>query len=110
MLKTDYKFGEVLPLASQVIQNAEKVEFREIMNNGNGGIALLAFTAGQELGTHQAPAEVMVYVLDGEVKFRMLDSDLHLRKGDFFLMGDGVPHSVRALTDAKVMLVKIKHD
>lgn len=110
MLNTDYKFGEVLPLASQVMQNAEKVEFREIMNNGNGGIALLAFTAGQELGTHQAPAEVMVYVLDGEVKFRMLDSDLHLRNGDFFLMGDGVPHSVRALTDAKVMLVKIKHD
>ena len=52
----------------------------------------------------------MVYVLEGEVVFTMLDNPLTLRKGDFFLMGNGVPHSVHALTDAKVMLIKIKHD
>ena len=65
MLKTDYKFGEAFSLVSQVAKNDSKVEFKDIMNNGNGGVALLAFCAGQELPTHQAPAEVMVYVLEG---------------------------------------------
>lgn len=110
MLKTDYKFGDVFTLASQVEKNDSKVEFKEIMNNDNGGIALLAFSAGLELPKHLAPAEVMVYVLEGEVEFTMIDRPLHLKRGELFLMGNGVPHSVRALTDAKVMLVKIKHD
>lgn len=110
MLKTDYKFGEVFPLASQVKKNESKVEFQDIMNNNNGGVALLAFSAGQDLASHLAPAEVMVQVLEGEVIFTMIDRPLHLHAGDFFLMGNGVPHSVHAVTDAKVMLVKIKQD
>lgn len=110
MLKTDYKFGEVFHLASQVEKNESKVEFREIMGNDNGGVVLLAFGAGQDLARHLAPAEVMVNVLEGDVDFTMIDRTLHLHKGDFFLMGNGVPHSVHAVSDAKVMLVKIKHD
>ena len=110
MLKSDYKFGEVFPLASQVEKNESKVEFKDIINNDNGGVAVLAFSAGLDLAKHLAPAEVMVYVLEGEVVFTMLDNPLTLRKGDFFLMGNGVPHSVHAATDAKVMLIKIKHD
>lgn len=110
MLKTCYKFGEAFSLASQIEKRESGVEFKDIMNNGNGGISLLAFSAGMDLARHLAPAEVMVYVLEGDVDFIMLERSLHLHKGDFFLMGDGVPHSVHAVTDAKVMLVKIKHD
>ena len=86
MLKTDYKFGEVFPLASQVEKNDSKVEFKDVMNNGNGGVALLAFSAGLDLAKHLAPAEVMVYVLEGEVIFTMLDTPLHLHKGEFCLI------------------------
>lgn len=110
MLKTDYKFGEAFSLASQVQYDISKVEFKEIMSNSNGGVSLLAFSAGQDLATHLAPAEVIVNVLEGEVVFTMIDKPLHLHKGDFLLMGNGVPHSVHAVTDAKIMLVKIKHD
>lgn len=110
MLKTDYKFGEIFPLASQIEKHASKVEFKEIMGNSNGGISLLAFSAGQDFATHVAPAEVMVNVLEGEAIFTMIDKPLHLHKGEFILMGNGVPHSVHAVTDAKIMLVKIKHD
>lgn len=110
MLQTDYKFGEVKTLAAQVEPDDSKVEFKSIMTNDNGGISLLAFKTGQELASHLAPAEVMICVLEGDVDFIMIDRPLHLHKGEFFLMGNGVPHSVKALTDAKVMLVKIKHD
>lgn len=110
MLNTNYKFGEVFPLAEQIADNASKVAFQQIVGNDNGGVVLLGFKAGQELERHLAPAEVMIYVIEGDVDFMMNDMPLLLHKGDFFLMGNGVPHSVKALSDAKVMIIKIKPD
>ncbi len=110
MLNTNFKFGEVFPLAAQIVCNNSKVAFQHIVGNDNGGVVLLGFMAGQELERHLAPAEVMIYVIDGDVDFMMNDKPLHLHKGDFFLMGQGVSHSVKALSDAKVMLIKIKPD
>lgn len=108
MLQTDYKFGEVHPLAAQIEKGSEKVQFRNIFGNENGGVVLLAFAAGQSLSTHTAPAEVMVCVVEGEIEFTMLDTPHTIKAGEFMLMGEGVPHSVMAVTDAKVMLVKVK--
>lgn len=108
MLQTDYKFGEVNTLALQINNSFEKPQFQAIFGNDNGGVTLLAFQAGQGLTTHTAPAEVMVYVVEGEISFTMLDTPHTLAAGQFILMGQGVPHSVTANTDAKVMLVKIK--
>lgn len=108
MLKTEYQFGEVHDLASQLKAEEDRVQFKNIFTNANGGVSLLAFKAGQKLDTHLAPAEVMVYVAEGEVEFTMLDKPHAIKAGCFILMGEGVAHSVAANTDAKVMLVKIK--
>lgn len=108
MLETEYKFGEVHDLAKQLEAGEERVHFKNIFSNANGGVALLAFKAGQKLDTHLAPAEVMVYVVEGEVEFTMLDKKHVIKTGHFMLMGEGVPHSVVANTDTKVMLVKVK--
>lgn len=108
MLNTDYKFGEVHVTAAQIEKGNDKVQFKQIFNNENGGVVLVAFKAGQKLDTHMAPAEVMVNVLEGEIEFTMLDKVNTIRSGEFLLMGADVPHSVLAKTDAKIMLIKIK--
>lgn len=108
MLKTDYKFGEVHTLTSQINPASENVQFRNIYENANGGVALLAFEKGQALARHLAPAEVMVYVIEGEIEFTMIDRPHTLKAGEFMLVGEGVPHSVVAAADSKVMLVKLK--
>lgn len=108
-MNTDYKFGEVHRLAEQVEASSERVQFRNIFSTENGGIALLAFKEGQNLDTHLAPAEVMVTVLEGEIDFTMLEHTHTLRENEFLLMGAGVPHSVVAKKDSKVMLVKVKN-
>lgn len=108
MLDTDYKFGEVHVTAEQIETGNDKVHFKNIFNNENGGVALVAFKAGQKLDTHTAPAEVMINVLEGEIEFTMLDKVNTIRSGEFLLMGADVPHSVLAKTDAKMMLIKIK--
>lgn len=108
MLNTDYKFGEVHNLSMQIESGSDKVRFRNIFENCNGGVALVAFKSGQSLATHLSPAEVMVYVLEGEIEFTMIDSPSCLKAGEFLLIGQGVPHSVVAKADSKMVLVKIK--
>ena len=108
MIDTEYKFGEVHNLSDQIESGSDRVHFHNIFNNANGGVALVAFKAGQKLDTHTAPAELMVNVLEGEIEFTMLDVPHTLKSGEFLLMGADVAHSVVAKTDAKMMLVKIK--
>lgn len=108
MMNTDYKFGEVNDLASQIECGDDKVQFKNIFENGNGGVSLIAFKAGQNLAPHMSPAAVMVYVLEGEIEFTMIDRPHILKKGEFLLMGHDVCHSVLAKSDAKVMLTKVK--
>ncbi len=110
MLRSDYKFGEVLSLASQVKEDSQNVQFKSIFENLNGGVSILAFLKGQSLSTHLAPAEVMIYLVEGNVEFTMLDNKHELKAGDFLLMGEGVPHSVVAKCDSKIMLIKVKSD
>lgn len=108
MLQTEYKFGEVNNLASQIASSDGKVNFKKIFDNVNGGVSLLAFKAGQKLDEHTAPADVMVCVLEGEIEFTMIDMPHRIRHGEFMLMGADVPHSVLATADSKVMLIKVK--
>lgn len=108
MINTEFKFGEVHDLAAQIESGADNVHFKNIFNNENGGVALLAFKEGQKLDEHLAPANLLVYVLEGEIIFTMLDKPHHLRAGEFMLVGQDVPHSVYADADSKVMLIKVK--
>ena len=107
-MKTNYRFGEARNLAAQVEINPDSVSCQQIFETSNGGVSLMAFKAGQYLDTHLAPAEVMVYVEDGEIEFTMNGVSNTLKKGDFLLMGAEVPHSVSAKSDSKVLLIKIK--
>lgn len=107
MLKTDYKFSEVLPLASQIESDADRVKFNSILATDNGGVSLVAFSKGQKLDEHVAPAELMVVALEGEIVFTVADKPNLLRKGDFILVGKDVRHSVSAKADSKMMLIKM---
>ncbi len=108
MLKTEYKFGEVHSLTEQISASEDHAQFHRIFENNNGGVVLLALKAGQKLAEHLAPTELMVNVIDGSIQFTMIDKPHTINAGNFILIGEGVPHSVVALADSKVMLVKIK--
>lgn len=108
MLHTDYKFGEINRLVKQVSAVNENVSFKRIFENENGGVSVLAFKEGQKLERHTSPAEVMVYVAEGEIEFTMAEKPHIIKAGEFLLMGADVPHSVSAVKDSKVVLIKIK--
>ncbi|MDE6393842.1 MAG: cupin domain-containing protein [Duncaniella sp.] len=108
MLKTDFKFGEVNNLSSQIEMDSERPSVKHIFSNGNGGVSLLALKSGQKLDEHLSPAELMVTVLEGDIVFTMMDKPHVIHAGEFMLVGEGVLHSVEAKADSKVLLTKIK--
>ena len=108
MIDTELKFGEVHDLAAQIESGADRVHFKGIFNTENGGVALVAFKEGQKLDEHVAPAELMVKVLEGEIEFAVHGKPHIIKAGEFILIGTGVPHSVLAKADSKMMLVKVK--
>ena len=108
MLETEYKFGEVHDLKAQLEYSDEKVQFKSIFSNANGGVAVIALKKGQRLDEHVAPAEIMVTLLEGDIDFTVVDKVRNLHTGEFLLLGEGVRHQVYANEDSKVMLVKVK--
>lgn len=108
MIETEYKFGQVYAVTDQIETAADHAQFHRIFENANGGVILLALKAGQELARHLAPAQVMVTVLEGSIEFTMIDKPHTINAGEFLLIGEGVPHSVVAKSDSKIMLVKVK--
>ena len=106
--KTEFRYGEAHGLLDQVEKGHDKVHVKNIFETGNGGVSLIAFEKGQKLDTHLAPWEVMVIVMEGEIEFTMDGKPVDLKAGNFLLMGADVPHSVLAMTDAKLMLAKVK--
>lgn len=107
-METEYKFGKVHEIAGEIDASSDRVQFKRIFENENGGVSLLAFKSGQKLDPHIAPAEVMVCVLEGEIEFTMLDTPHTIKSGEFMLMGANVPHSVVARADSKVALIKVR--
>lgn len=110
MLTTDHKFNTVVRLAEQVTLTPEKVQFHNIFANDNGGVALLGLKAGQALAPHQAAAEAMIFLLEGQVMINAGGVPHTLHTGEFLLLGSAVTHSVEARSDSKILLVKIKSD
>ena len=107
-MKTNFKFGESIKFNDTISYNSDKPVFVQVFETCNGGVSLVALTAGQKLDTHTAPFEVMVNVCEGEVEFTMLSETKRLRAGEFLLMGANVAHSVLAKEDSKLLLVKVK--
>lgn len=108
MITTDFKFSEVHNLAAQIENGIDGVHFKNIFANSNGGVTLIAFKAGQKLDTHTAPADLLIYVVEGEIKFTVGDRPNTVTAGYFLLVGQNEPHSVMANVDSKVMLVKVR--
>ena len=67
-------------------------------------VVLLALHADAELTTHTAPGPISVQVLDGQLTFRTAEQTTELAQGQLLTLHAGIPHSVRAITEAAFLL------
>jgi quercetin dioxygenase-like cupin family protein len=69
---------------------------------------VFAFSAGQELAEHRAPAPILLQALEGELRIAAEGREVVLRPGGILHLEPGVPHSVAADAPAKLLLCILK--
>lgn len=70
-------------------------------------ILFFAFDKGEEISTHTAPGDALVYVLDGETEITIGEEKYTVKKGESIVMPANVPHALMAKERFKMMLIVI---
>lgn len=81
---------------------------RTLIDKKAGTVTLFAFDATQSLSEHTAPFDALIYVFDGEGEATVSGKPVKLKAGDVTLLPAGEPHSVRALSRFKMMLIMVR--
>jgi quercetin dioxygenase-like cupin family protein len=102
------KTGEVRELCGIIDYQEGAVVSRTIIKKDTGTVTLFAFDEGQGLSEHTAPFDALVYVPEGRVKIRISGKPREVGPGETLIMPANEPHSLKALTKFKMLLVMIK--
>jgi len=98
----------VMHLSTLINYQDGTVVSKEILKKNTGNITLFAFDKGQGLSEHTAPFDAMVFILEGEAEISISRKPYRLISGDTIVMPAGQPHSLKALTQYKMILVMIR--
>jgi quercetin dioxygenase-like cupin family protein len=95
-------------LSSLVEYQKDSIVSRELLKKDTGTITLFAFDKGQGLSEHTAPFDALVFIMDGAALITISGTERHLAAGQFIIMPAGEPHSLKAPSRFKMMLVMIR--
>ena len=66
----------------------------------------LNIKAGEDVPTHTSPMSVIVVIYEGEVEFTEANNVFNIKPGDIVQMDPNVEHSLKAIADSKLMVIK----
>lgn len=81
---------------------------REVIKKKTGTVTVFAFDEGQGLSEHTAPFDALVYCLDGSVEVTISGEHFPVATGEMIIMPANKPHSLKALSRFKMLLVMIR--
>lgn len=81
---------------------------KEILNKKTGTITLFSFDKNQSLSEHTAPFDAFVYIVDGSADITISGKSNILKKDEMIIMPANRPHSVKAITRFKMLLVMVR--
>ncbi|WP_214066498.1 cupin domain-containing protein [Methanothrix sp.] len=81
---------------------------REIIRKSTGTATIFAFDLGQGLSEHTAPFDALVHIIDGQAEITISGKAYNLARGDFIILPAGEPHSLKATSRFKMLLVMIR--
>jgi quercetin dioxygenase-like cupin family protein len=106
--KREMPIAEVIRLIDLVNYQEGAVVSRTLVNRATGTVTLFAFDEGQGLSEHTAPFDAVAHVLEGEAEIVVSGKPLRTTAGDAVLMPANQPHSLKALTNFKMLLTMIR--
>ncbi|SHH47073.1 Cupin domain protein [Clostridium collagenovorans DSM 3089] len=100
-------FRKVLEMESLVDYQEGRVISRTLAQGRTMSMTLFAFDKGEEISTHSAGGDALVYILDGEAEISIGEETFIVKKGETIVMPANVPHSLFAIERFKMQLVVI---
>lgn len=97
----------VFPLAGQVSYLPGQIVSKTLAQNDAVSLTLFAFSAGEEISTHDSSGDAMVIVLDGVGEVTVDGEKFRLNAGESIVMPAKKPHAVFAPEDFKMMLTVV---
>lgn len=114
-MKTVKKMDSQVDLFSKASSASGLVEYqpgsvvsRTILEKKAGTVTLFAFDGGQGLSEHTAPYDALVLIIDGETEVIIASKPIRLSAGEMTIMPANKPHSLRAVSRFKMLLVMIR--
>jgi quercetin dioxygenase-like cupin family protein len=77
-----------------------------LYKDGRFHVMLLNLPEGDELKPHSSKTDAFCIVQKGEAEFMLEGKRIHIRKGDLFSFKATQEHSIKALTDFSLLLIK----
>lgn len=99
--------GEVFKLAELVPYQDGKIVNMDVIHNSSMKFVVMAFDAGTGLSEHAAPAEAMIFALDGEGIIGYEGEEHAIKAGENFCFAKGGRHSVKAVSKFKMALLLV---
>lgn len=102
------EFNKVINLKELVPYGEKTINSMMIALKSSLNSAIFAFDKEEMLSEHSAPADALVYILDGELEISINKIVHKVKKGEMILMPANIPHALKALEKTKMLLVIVK--
>lgn len=97
-----------MKLRDLVAYQSGAVVSRTLVDEEGGTITAFAFDEGQGLSEHTAPYDAVVLAAEGEVEIKISGESFDFREGEMIIMPANKPHSLKAITKFKMILIMIR--
>ena len=84
-----------------------QVVSKTLVQNPNVSVTLFSFDEGEEISTHSAGGDAMVYLLDGAADIQINGEHFQVKKGETIVMPANIPHGLTAVERFKMLLVVV---
>ncbi len=100
--------NQVVDLAEQIAWESGQIVSTTLVQRDDLTLTLFAFDAGEGVSTHAAGGDAMVVALAGTAEI-IVDGIRHrVSQGESIIMPANIPHSVKAETPYKMLLIVVK--
>ena len=100
--------GEVKQLTELLQYQDGSIVSRVLLKNKGGTVTLFAFAENEGLSEHTAPFDALVLALEGEAEITIGGEHFNVRQGETITLPANRPHSVRATSRFKMLLIMIR--
>ena len=100
--------AEVKQLVELLQYQDSSIVSRVLLKNKGGTVTLFAFDVGEGLSEHTAPFDALVVVTDGVADIEIAGETFSVGEGETIILPANQPHSVRAATKFKMLLIMIR--